>query len=430
MATPDSGAMSAHASAIGNTSSRGAERVIVWFTILFVGIFYSNLPIYGGLFLWPVPQPLHWILIFVGCIALTWALTPWRSLPLPPPVVTWLAIYVSMCLIWTLFIGAGDPDVFAKRFLSLSLFLAALVLFCRSGDAVTAARRTILGLTILGVAINAYDISHPFFFVPAHSELALLGRASGLYANPNLSGAALVLGLILTIGIVPQRWRIPYLITVAAGVVTTLSRGAMVGYALSVLALYARGLISTRQMLAATFFGSITAWITWLFVVPALIGDLNLNLDVLLDRIMWILDPASGADFSQAERVVLAEKGWALFQSAPLLGNGVGSTELWAERTSTHNLYIMLMSDFGVLGILVFPALILATVAGRSTLADGLRPAFVIFMILWGTVSHNILTDHFMMIGIALMAAMCFPPRSTSTGRDDASAVAAPGSPP
>jgi drug/metabolite transporter superfamily protein YnfA len=82
----------------------------------------------------------------------------------------------------------------------------------------------------------------------------------------------------------------------------------------------------------------------------------------------------------------------------------LGSTELWEVSQSTHNLYLMLASDFGLAGFLVFPFIVAIAVGRRVfSLTGGIAAAF---LLMWGLLSHNPLTEFYMMLGIALMAAI------------------------
>jgi O-antigen ligase len=126
---------------------------------------------------------------------------------------------------------------------------------------------------------------------------------------------------------------------------------------------------------------------------------------VALDRLEWILDPTGRSDFSQEERVELLERGWAQFLTSPLVGNGVGSTELWEERYSTHNMYVLLASDFGFIGLLILPCIVLAAVGSR---AAGFSDAAVAgqFLLFWGLFSHNVLSEYYLLVVIGLIAAL------------------------
>jgi O-antigen ligase len=124
-----------------------------------------------------------------------------------------------------------------------------------------------------------------------------------------------------------------------------------------------------------------------------------------IERLLWFLDPEGRADFSADERTYLAEMGWQQFLDHPLLGNGIGSTELWMHRSSTHNQYLQLLSDFGIAGAIIVPGLI-GTIAFRR---DGIQKATLIVIVcvaLWGLVTHNMFTEYYWLVAIALVAAI------------------------
>jgi O-antigen ligase len=376
-----------------------------WLARGWVVVLFSNFPIYLGTFVIPLIQPLHWIAVLAGLTLLLMArpAVTLRDVPMLYPAA--MAGYLALCLAAYVVQGGGDPIILRQRLLGVLVAILAYLCFVASPRAVDAARRAMVWVVLASVAINVYDITHPLTLIPADSEFATLGRAAGLFINPNQSGAALVLGLALTLGVVASRWRVPYAIVVSAGVALTLSRGALVGLVLVFGALLVEGrTLRPGQVLRIAAFGAAAGYAFWLAFSAELQSRFNVDPALVLDRILWILDPSGRADFSQAERAILAERGWLQFVASPLFGNGLGSTELWELRTSTHNLYLMLASDFGLVGWLVLPALLLAAVRRDLTaLPGGVAAAF---LLLWGLVSHNVLGEYYILIAMSLMAAV------------------------
>jgi O-antigen ligase len=382
------------------------SQLLALFTAVWTIVFFSNLPAYMGLFLYPGIQPVHWVGLFIASTAPLLLQPQTRRLGLPRGIMFWCAGYAALCIVWYAAFGGGDPQILRQRLLAIAFLAFTTFLFVQSERSVIAARIAIAVAVVIAVLLNVYDLTHPFYFVPAYSEFALLGRAAGIYANPNSAGAALVLGFVLTVGIVPARLRMAYIVLVSAGVVMTLSRGAMLGFVLATLLLFVAGEIRGRSVASAALAGAVLGWVAWAFVLPVIASDFKLDPAIIIDRILWLLDPGTRSDFSQVERVELAEKGWLQFVASPWFGNGVGSTELWEARSSTHNVYLMLMSDFGWIGVLVLPALALAAAQGQNAAGRRCRVAFVAFLLLHGTLSHNLLTDLFLLVTIALLAAM------------------------
>lgn len=376
------------------------------FTAAWTIVFFSNLPAYMGLFLYPAIQPVHWVGLFIASTAPLLLQPQARSLGLPRGIMYWCLGYATLCILWYAVFGGGDPQILRQRLLAIAFLAFATFLFVQSERSVAAARVAMAIAVVIAVLLNLYDLTHPFYFVPAYSEFALLGRAAGIYANPNSAGAALVLGFVLTVGVVPARLRMAYIVLVSAGVVMTLSRGAMLGFVLVTLLLFVAGEIRGRSLAWAALAGAVLGWVAWAYVLPLVASDFKLDPAIVVDRILWLLDPEGRSDFSQVERVELAEKGWFQFVTSPWIGNGVGSTELWEARSSTHNLYLMLMSDFGWIGALVLPALALAAAQGRNPAGRRCRVPFAAFLLLHGALSHNLLTDLYLLVMVALLAAM------------------------
>ena len=373
---------------------------------LWVLAFFSNVPLYVGTFVFPPLQPLHWIIVLLVPTLLM--LTGDERLferPLVFPAV--LAAYACVCLAWYVGQGGGDLIVLRQRMLGLIFCSVCYLVFTTSDNALLVARKALIVVTIGSVLLNFYDISHPYVLIPSYSEFASVGRAAGLFINPNQAGTALVLGLVLSIRLVPPRWRVAYIIFVAAGVTVTLSRSAMLSFAVACfgLTIGTHGLLTRRQILSALGIGATAAWATWLVVAAEIEQRFNIDPAVAIDRVLWILDPSGRSDFSQFERLQLLQRGLDQFLASPLWGNGVGSTELWAERTSTHNLYVMLASDFGVLGLFVLPVIIVVAMGGipsrvREVTVGGLA------ILIFGIFSHNILGEFYVLISIALLAAI------------------------
>lgn len=378
-------------------------------SVAWVLAIYSNLEVYIGFFVFPLLQPIHWIGGLIAATIVLLALPRSVARDIPSVFPATLAFYGALCLFAYVAQGGGDPVILTQRMLSLLLALFAFLAFTSSPAALHAARRALAWVLVLSVLVNFYDITHPLTLVPATSDFATLGRAAGFFMNPNQAGAALVLGLTLCLGVVAPRWRMAFLVFVAAGIVLTLSRGALLGLALVVLALFVTGReLKPFQVFKAAAVAGLVGFVAWQVFAAEFESRFNIDPGLVLDRVLWILDPSGRSDFSQAERVLLAERGWMQFISSPFWGNGLGSTELWEVRQSTHNLYVMLASDFGLMGFLILP-LIVASSTGRRifSLHGGVAATFVL---MWGLLSHNVLTEFYMMLGIAMMAAINHAP--------------------
>lgn len=386
----------------GGAPGQGAIGVLL--ARLWAFALFSNLPIYLGLFVLPAVQPLHWIAV-LGGLTVAFALRP-ASAAVDRSLAFLLALsgYLALCLAAYVVQGGGDPELLGQRLLGLLVAVLSYVCFTASEQALLAARQAVLWVVLASVCINVYDITHPLSLVPADSEFATLGRAAGLFVNPNQAGAALILGFLLSLGVVTPRWRVAYTVVVAGGVALTLSRGALIGMALVLVALmFERRTLRPGQVMSVFILTAGAGYAAWLILSAELQSRFNIDPSLVLDRVLWILDPWGRADFSQEERAAVAERGWLQFLSSPYIGNGLGSTELWELRASTHNLYLMLASDFGLVGWFVLPLILFAAVHRDVTsLTGGVAAAFLLF---WALLSHNILGEYYILLAMSLMAA-------------------------
>jgi hypothetical protein len=389
-----------HSGEASKTAQSGGVIAALWVLLLF-----SNLPAYVASFLLPA-LPLTYTIAVLLVFSVLLVTSGTRSRPgYSRSFLGVLAGYSCLCLLWYVAQGGGDVAILRERILGLTACACAYAVFSHTPKALGAARRTLVVVVLMSVALNFWDFSHPFAFVPIDSEFASVGRAAGLFINPNQAGAALVLGFALSISVVTPRWRVAYTVAVAAGVLLTLSRGAMLGFVFVCLGLAIWSKVLTGRALLATAFSlAFVGYLGWLVVSDELQSRLNVRPEFVLDRLLWLLDPEGRADYSQEERLQLLERGWNQFLTHPLLGNGLGSTELWDLRSSTHNLYAMLGSDFGIVGLFVLP-LVIFSASGWPWKSDKGAVIAGLFVIFWGLFSHNVLGEFYFLVGIAMIAA-------------------------
>lgn len=366
-----------------------------------VAIFFTNFSDYSqrwGLI------PLFWIVALGGLAAPLLVPALFTAKLQVQPLVFWSAGYVLASIAWyfpSVQTGASFQDL-QLRILSVLFLGMMLFILARPADQPTA-RRAVAYAVCLAVGLNVYELFNPFTFstVP--------GRSSGLYADPNQSGAALILGMIIGYGVVPPRLRIAFISLTAVGIITTFSRAAIVGWVLVVLYLAMRsglGLVQIRRivLLCAVVLG---------FLVSPLWSDLQHTLEergtLTLDVIQRLnfLSGNGGSDASSQERSAVATYAWRLFSKQPITGYGTGQhRQLEGFAVSTHNVYLAMMVDHGILGLFFLPALIGAALWGLRPPQYDLALPFAMFLSLWGLFSHNVLEERYILVSVALVGAI------------------------
>lgn len=377
----------------------GYRRVLA---VLAVAIFSTNVSNYTeryGLI------PLVWIAVFAGlCVPLVLNGLFRGTIPLRP-LVWWGALYVLVSLLW---FYRSPQDAFAYgevrlRVLSVLFIVLSLIAFS-DATAQRTGRAAVAWATMLGVGLNVYELFNPGTFS------TVVGRSAGLFGDSNQSAAALVLGLILAYGVVPGRLRLPFVALTAVGVFTTFSRAGILGWLLVVAFLMLRAGVSVAQIRRVVALSAIVA----VLLVSPLFGTVEreltqrgtLNADVL-NRINF-LEGNGSADSSTTERNAVAAKAWALVGEEPVGGHGTGaSLRIPGFAVGTHNTYLALMVDHGfVVGILLIPLLLLATLWGATGRTAELAIPLGGFIALWSAFSHTVLEDRYLLLAVGLTASV------------------------
>lgn len=386
-------------------------------TILAVFVFYTNIPLYLHIIKFPSFIPLYWM-ILLGFIALCTILPSFfiRSrIPVyfSKPVICWIVFYLLINMIWLI---PSDKSViimgvFRQRVLTVLFFSLYLIFVSGSKDVQFWGRITLLLCVFIAVVSNIYEFLCPFSFVPNFSPYANPGRSAGFYVNANGSGNALILGMIFTIGLLPQKYRIAYVLLVLLAIVFTFSRAALLGWFI-VIFVFMRVHILRRNHV---FFSMIIIGLLLVFLLPwfteYMQSQKDINATNITQRIDWFFNPFSFEDSSSLERKYVAHYAWKMFTDSPLWGNGIGSAEIWEEVVSTHNMYLYFMTDFGVVGVFILPMFLLAVVWKARGEARQIAFPFATFVLFWGFFSHNVVEDYVSLVAFALMAAMTYQSR-------------------
>jgi hypothetical protein len=381
-----------------------------------VAIFFTFLDIY----LWEsvkIVPPVVFINLYIAAVALLFIFAKSSKLAyrIPVELIVWCSGYATVSFLSFLLLlslpsypGEAGLQQLRTRILSEVFLLIMFVIFSKYPKVQNITRLAICFATIVAIFNNILELSDPSIF----GVLNNTGRAAGLYVNPNITGCALMLGLIFGIGILPQSIRIIYAVIVLIGIILTFSRGAMIGWVVVMGIFYATHLIPRRQLVIgvisiigiSVIFGSA---LSGLFDLDELqrSGMITANFDNIRERLEWFQNPKSedSAD-SRLEVVAIA---WKMFGDHPLFGNGLASTDnLNNWGISTHNMYLLHIADHGILGILILPTLVYAVLRNAQGESKYVGWAFGAFILLWGFFSHNILEERDTLMCFALLAAM------------------------
>lgn len=391
-----------------------------------VFFFYANIPIYLVLVGYSSTPPSFWIGLFAAVILLSltsklFARDQVSEITCSKPLLYWAFFFIMINLVSFFF---SDPSeivikTLERRILSAFVILLFFTALEDDGGLQRKVRWVLLLAVLIAIADNIYDFMNPSLFVPLDNEFANPGRAAGFYLNANQAGAALVLGMILTIELLPKKIRTLYLYIVLIGILLTFSRTALIGWILVTLILLFQNVLNKKQFIAGI---AIATFIILLILNQLTEIDLidklseGINLPNITERIDWISNPLTTEDASLDERRVVFKRAWEMFLNHPLIGNGIGSTLTWNEEISTHNTYLYFMADYGVIGLFILPLLLLASIWRASGEARQTALPFLAFVTLFGFFSHNIVEEYYFLISFAIMASMSARSRISNKG--------------
>ncbi len=138
----------------------------------------------------------------------------------------------------------------------------------------------------------------------------------------------------------------------------------------------------------------------------------------LINRLDFFSGKSERLDGSQTERLALAEGAFTAFADNPIIGKGLGYTEHWNFRVSTHNMYLLFMVQFGIIGAFLYPLLIYSAVRNARNEARQLAKPFAVYFLMIGFTTHNVLDAYHLIIGLALMANMSYKSYSESKNNE------------
>jgi hypothetical protein len=241
-------------------------------------------------------------------------------------------------------------------------------------------------IVAIATATNLYEL-----FVENNYWSIAPGRSAGLYINPTLSGEVLV-GFALAF----MFWRsgkldfVDYSIIFLAliGVFSTFSRSAILAcFVLFVFAIILRSKVKHFVQLFAGLF-SIALVVSVLLIY--VFQNIEFSSDAMV-RITSMLEKGGIGDYRDSRGdIALYALNMAL--NEPLLGVGVRT--IYEMIEGPHNMFVAMMVDYGVMGVLIYIYFIFRLVFVANGSGSELAVALWLFcgwLILFSFSSHNIL---------------------------------------
>jgi hypothetical protein len=368
-----------------------------------VAIFYSSIPNYiNNITEDSRTAPVVWMAVFFVLALPVLAERVLKTDLLKSPLIVWCFGYAWITGVWVLLSSQSDMtwQVVRWRALAIAQLCMFFIIFSDS-QAIRSARQALIVGVLAGVAVNVYELFVPMAFS------RVLGRSAGLYQNPNITGEALVMGMICSVTVLPSRVRAFYILVTGVGVFLTFSRAAILVWLIAIVGLTLGGGVRLKDIVLYTFlaiFLAVVAVIPWSNQLLTVLDDAEIFNKNVEERLAWLADPTSVSDYSSWERAYIAKKALDSIAEHPLIGMGTGSSR--EETLGVHNQYLSLIQDHGLLGSAIIPLLIMVIIwkAGKTEKSHVMT--FGIAVLVLSLFTHNILDMSHSLVLFSLVAAM------------------------
>ena len=329
------------------------------------------------------------------------------------PLSRWIAFYTVVHLIWILLPHSyATLDDISDRFISITYLFTLATLMYFDDDNLSTARKAILLITLISIFNHILELFIPDAFYADDAIKKIFGRSSGFYGNATGAGEAIILGMILSYGLVPKHLKVIFLLFALLGVIPTFSRAAIASWFIVVFILIVTKAIRKKE---AVFIGIIiftlvfVALPIFIHFLSSFFGD---NAENILSRLGFFSGNSSVTDASAQSRFSVAKAGFNYFADNPLLGAGLSFTYHWEFDISTHNLYLFHMAEFGIIGLFIYPLLLITILWKAEGEAKRTGIGFSTFLLIIGFTSHNILDGFHTLLAIAVMAGWVYKSRT------------------
>jgi O-antigen ligase len=376
---------------------------------LVVAVFFSNAVLFFFFNKMTVVAPSAWCYLTIAFASLALlSLASWRAL-LDSWLCRWCMVFVMLTSLWFAWtVPSEQATIDLKLRLLAPALLVALVALLATPAAVRTALRTITACLVIATLLNAYELFHPLTFS------VVFGRAAGLYMNPNTCASSMVGGMILVMPVLTPRLRAAVMGMVGIAVLLTLSRGGIVLWGVASLMMIGSRAVRVRHLVLVAVALAVVG-VAGLAATNRLATTLNIARIIssqqrVLDRVFRASETVEAGDRSSASRVEVAQVAWGVFEDNPFFGAGVGAVTETRIGIAPHNMYLRWAAEYGLVGLLVYPALIVALVAPAWRSHHNIALQFAVFLALLGLLSHNVLDDWPNVLLLAVMPALATLP--------------------
>ena len=296
-------------------------------------------------------------------------------------ILYWFLAYSISIVFSFIFTESNEHTLRAfKTFIVLSaLFLTFFLIFNTS----TTLKAGIFGIIL--VVIGSVLINYIDFILSDETIFSKsVGRAAGLYINPNIAGLKLVTGMLISVNFIPLKYRLAFCLFVGTGVILTFSRSSTLAWLISLFCLSYMKVFNINRLITVSVSLVLISTLALLQTGQITVGKQitgSLSEDAS-QRIVYKKD-----DYSVNSRLYSAKRALDLYLKSPVFGHGLGSHIAPRTSVSPHNQYLILSVEQGTIGLLLYIYLFVIIWQTKLVIAR----IFTINMAIFSFFDHNVL---------------------------------------
>ncbi len=295
-------------------------------------------------------------------------------------LIFFFVAYGTLHIFWLPFMGSLD-EVAARTLvmrLNTAVMSICFIVIMASVINLRAIVLTTQFVVLATCALNLVVVLAPEMIPIRMSSVP--GRAAGLYWDANQCATILALSLPLVCLNARMAVRLCFYAIIFVGILFTFSRGGLLLWVLVVVCdiiLKPGTRIQNRTQIA--FNAS-------LFLLGGFL--LAIFLSAIYQPLLDILRPYLTADTfarlsgtdrgSGAERLTVMTMGLEVFFASPFIGSGFSATRAWAYIVSVHNMFLLMLAEFGVVGGLLYGYYITSLARIKSNFGLVIAPLVII----------------------------------------------------
>lgn len=401
--------------------------MITFFSTKNIFIIFLNTLIFIGYAKYS-PIPAYMIYVITTALLYAYYMSTQTKIRINIYLAGWMMFYLSVYGIY--FIGDMASSSAWREFkypLYFSFFLGSMTLVYGLDDKNCSFSRKIIAFSgIIGVIMLGIDYFDPGYFMQdLNTEDITGGRAAALYGNANIAAAIMNLVLILSIDIIPKKYRLLFIIIIFFGIFFTMSRSNIMIFLALCIVFFAQKKINLLGLMTTII--SIFIFATWLSLggFDYLSENYDLKVSQDMQNRVAFFKADKNTDMSNTnERLEVLKAALNLFMDHPITGVGIGATTggrtfLWPHNVGPHNTFAANWAEFGLLGVLFIPLLLFSSTylifIGNNKELKQLAVLFIIFFVTQSFFSHNMLEQPYQLAAAVMLSVLGVKNRYTTS---------------